>query len=181
MNRVPAITRQDLSAAGQEVWDVIEKTRGGVFGPYAVLMTVPQIAQKVAAVGEQLRFYGVLNDYERELVIIATAVEAGSSFELAIHEPLATRAGISIETVNAVLGRDSEDVLAPRDRLIVEIVRSLFRQRRLTDNLFERALNEFGYEALTELVTIIGFYDMLAFIMLAFEVTEADRPFYNEQ
>ncbi len=172
MKRVPDINRQQLSAAEKQIWDVIDKTRGGVWGPYAVLMSVPALAEKVAAVGEQLRFHGTLPDYERELVTLTTAKEAGSLFEWSIHRPLAEKAGVAKDIIDILECGGSLDHLNRRDKLIIDIVRSLFRTRKLSDKMFAQAVDEFGQNGLVELIAIVGFYEMLALILLAFEVSQ---------
>ena len=62
------------------------------------------------------------------------------------------------------------DALTPRERLIVEVVRSLHRTRSLADDLYARATAELETPRLVELVTLAGYYGMIAFVLLAFEV-----------
>jgi 4-carboxymuconolactone decarboxylase len=56
MSRMPAARREELSAESQAVYDRIAATRGGLRGPYGVLLHHAALADRVAALGEQLRF-----------------------------------------------------------------------------------------------------------------------------
>ncbi|HTE83305.1 MAG TPA: hypothetical protein VK821_01065, partial [Dehalococcoidia bacterium] len=58
----------------------------------------------------------------------------------------------------------------PREQLIIEVVRSLYREHRLSDDLFKRAAAELGTERLVELVALAGHYGLLGFILNGFEV-----------
>jgi 4-carboxymuconolactone decarboxylase len=60
--------------------------------------------------------------------------------------------------------------LNERERLLLEVVRALCRGHRLGDALFERARSELGHAKLVELVTLVGYYGMLSFVLNAFEV-----------
>src|SRR5687768_8509986 len=78
MQRAPAVTRDALSTEGQAAWDAIAGSRGGVRGPYQVLIQVPVLAERVAHLGTYLRFEGLLDGPDRELAILCVARHVGS-------------------------------------------------------------------------------------------------------
>ena len=75
MSRLPDINRDALTPDDQAVWDRIAAIRTGVRGPFGVLMHVPALADRVAALEDYFRFNAALPAVDRELVIIATARE----------------------------------------------------------------------------------------------------------
>ena len=170
VTRVPEPSRDQLSPDGQAVFDRIAATRGGIRGPYGVLLHHPELADRVAALGEQLRFRSLLASADRELAILAAGREAEALYEWAAHEPIARREGTRAEAIAVVRDRRGTDGLAPREGVIVDTVRSLFREHRLTDAQYARAEGELGRAALLELVTLAGYYGMVAFVLNAFEV-----------
>ncbi len=97
MSRLPAPTRDALPPEGQRAWDVIAGTRGGVPGPYGVLIRHPALAERVAALGTILRFEGALPGADRELAILTAGRELGARFEWHAHEPLARQEGVRPE------------------------------------------------------------------------------------
>jgi 4-carboxymuconolactone decarboxylase len=170
MTRLPEPAREDLSPEGQQAYDAITATRGRIVGPFLALLHHPALAEKVAAVGEQLRFRSTLSGAERELAILTAGREVEALFEWAAHEPIAVREGARPEAIAVVRDRRPTEGLASRERLIVDTVRALFRERRLADDLYARAEAELGRQRLVELVVLAGYYGMIGFVLNAFEV-----------
>jgi len=170
MTRIPEPRREELSAEARAVFDRIATTRGAIRGPYGVLLHHPTLADRVAALGELLRFDSKLPGAERELAILAAGREVGSPYEWAAHEPIALREGTRPQAIACIRDSRPTDGLAPREAVIVDTVRALYRTRRLTDRQFERAEAELGRVGLVELVTMAGYYGMIGFVLNAFAV-----------
>lgn len=170
MTRVPEPKREDLSPEGQRAYDAITASRGRVVGPFQVLLHHPAVAERVAALGEELRFRGTLPGADRELAILTAGREVEALFEWAAHEPIALREGTRPEAIAVVKERRPTNGLTPREVVIIEVVRALFRDHRLTDDLYARAEAMLGRQPLVELVALAGYYGMIGFVLNAFEV-----------
>lgn len=171
MARLPNPTRENLSTADQEIWDRVWKTRGGaVGGPQSVLMHVPALGSRIAESGDYLRFHGQLAPADRELAMLATGREVEARYEWQAHEPLALKEGVRPEAVEVVRSKAAVDGLLPREQLIIEVVRSLYRTHGLPDQLFQRASEQLGTQQLVELVALAGHYGLLGFILNGFQV-----------
>jgi 4-carboxymuconolactone decarboxylase len=170
MTRVPEPKREDLSPEGQKAYDAIAASRGRVGGPFQVLLHHPVLAERVAAVGHELRFNGTLPGADRELGILAAGREVGALYEWAAHEPLALREGTRAEAIAVVKEQRPTDGLTPREGLIIDTVRALFREHRLSDDLYARAEGDLGRQTLVELVTLAGYYGLIGFTLNAFDV-----------
>ncbi len=170
MTRIPEPRREELTAEARAVFDRIADTRGAIRGPYGVLMHYPILADRVAALGEQVRFHSTLPGAERELAILAAGREVGSPYEWAAHEPIAQREGTRPQAIACILDGRPTDGLTPREAVIIDTVRTLYRARRLTDGQFQRAEAELGRVGLVELVTMVGYYAMIGLVLNAFEV-----------
>jgi 4-carboxymuconolactone decarboxylase len=172
--RLPAPDRNGLSPEDQAVWDRIAAVRGGVRGPFGVLMHVPQLADRVRALEDYFRFDGDLPAADRELVILVTAREMEARYAWARHEHRAHEEGTSQEAVAAVRANGPLDGLTRRDRLLVEITRSLLRTRRLTDAQYAEVVAEIGSQQLIELVALAGHYSLIGLTLGAFDVPQPD-------
>lgn len=170
MTRVPEPTRDQLDPAARAIYDRIAATRGATRGPYGVLLHHPALCERVAALGEQLRFHSLLPGADRELAILAAGREAEAPYEWAAHEPIALREGTRPEAIAVVRERRPTDGLRPREALLVDTVRALYRTHGLTAAEFARAEAELGRQALVELVTLAGYYGMIAAVLNAFDV-----------
>lgn len=170
MERAPKVTRESLSAEGQTAWDAIAGSRGGVSGPYQVLIQVPALAERVAHLGTYLRFEGLLDATDRELAILCVAQHVGSNYEWAAHEAIARKVGTRPEAIDAVRAHAATDGLSERERLIVDTARALLERHQLSDAEFSRAREALGQAKLVELVGLVGYYTMIAFVLVGFGV-----------
>ena len=84
-----AMTPQQKAAADA----LIAGPRKGVYGPFLPLLRSPVLLERVASVGEYLRFDSVLDARIRELVTCASARHVSNQFEWHMHAPLAIKAG----------------------------------------------------------------------------------------
>jgi hypothetical protein len=78
--------------------------------------------------------------------------------------------GLREETIETIRAHGSLEKLLPRERLLVEIVRSLLRQHRLSEEIFTMALAELGPQKFVELVALIGHYSTIGSVANAFDV-----------
>lgn len=174
MSRLPAVDRDALSPEDQAVWDRIAAVRPGMGGPYRVLMNVPGLADRVAALEDYFRFNMALPEADRELVILATAREMGAHYPWTRHEDRAHQAGTRAEAIEVVRADGAIEELTPRERLLVEIVRSLLRSRSLSDELFGQGMAELGRQQLVETVALTGHYSLIGFVVNGFDMRPPD-------
>lgn len=181
MARLPALTREQLGPEAQAAWDQVVDSRGSVRGPMALLMHHPALAERVSELGSQLRFRGVLAGAERELAILAAGREVEATYEWAAHEPLGLEAGVRPEAIEVLRERRPTAGLLPREALIVETVRALYREHDIPDELYARAEAEIGRPALVELVVLAGYYGLIGFVLNAFraELPAGVRPAFR--
>jgi alkylhydroperoxidase family enzyme len=92
MARLPNLDKDQLKPEDLKFYDVIADSRGGVRGPYGVLLHSPDLAARVAHTGSYVRYHLELPEALRE-TIIATAREIKSPYEFSAHARLARQAG----------------------------------------------------------------------------------------
>ena len=175
MSRLSAINRDALAPDDQAVWDRIAAVRTGVRGPFGVLMHVPALADRVAVLEDYFRFNAALPAVDRELVIMATAREMGARYPWARHEARGREVGTRTEAIEAVRLNGALEQLTARERLLVEIVRTLLRTRALPDALYTRALAELGRQQLIETVALAGHYSLIGLTVNAFDVAPPEN------
>ena len=163
MSRLKPARREDLSPEGQAVWDGLTGERGHVRGPYPYLVHNPALARAVQDVSSTLRFRGTLEASIRELAIVATGYECGAPHIVSAHSISARKNGTSEAALSAVQG-GATDKLGERERLTIELARSLVQKRRVDDALYAAAARAFGEQDLLQLVTAIGYYTLNAMV-----------------
>jgi 4-carboxymuconolactone decarboxylase len=168
MARVPLLTRRELLPPdAQRIYDQIGAKRGGVGGPFQVLLHCPELAGRVGALGQTIRFEGTLPEEVRETAVLAAAREMDCAFEWSVHVGLARAAGVPDRTIVVIAERRGLEELSPRERIAVALARESFQRHRIPDALFAAAQAEWGIPGVVELVTTIGYYGMLAMILNA--------------
>ena len=160
----------------QDAYESIEESRGGVRGPFGVLMNSPEVAVRIGELGAYIRFGGVLDGAVRELAIITTAREFECAYEWVAHTPIARQEGVSEEAIEVVADNDDVDDVSETDAVVIEYGRQLFREHRVDSETFAEAQERFGVEGITELTATMGYYAMLACALNAFEVLPENPP-----
>ena len=168
--RLPAVKREDLSAENQARWDRIMAGRTGGGGPYSALIHSPLLADLLSAAENYYRKDATLAEADRELVILATARELETHYPWTRHEIRGRQAGLREEAIETIRAHGSLEKLTPPERMLVEIVRSLLRQHRLSNEIFTMALAELGPQKFVELVALIGHYSTIGSVANAFDV-----------
>jgi 4-carboxymuconolactone decarboxylase len=172
--RVTPVTRRDqLAAEDRPVFDAVTEGRGGVRGPFGILLHSPELCRRHLEVGTYLRARAQIAPDTRELAIIATAREADCPYVWAAHAPAARKASVSEAAIVAV--RDHGDLgrLADAERDVVDYVRQLLRAHRVGQPLFDRLRERHGVGGLVELTALIGHYGIVTGVLNAFEVAPA--------
>jgi 4-carboxymuconolactone decarboxylase len=105
MSRIPELQREELDAEGQRLYDEILTARGSTAGPFRVWLHSPEFVRRATQLGEFLRYHTGLLPRLSELVILITARLQESDVEWAIHEPLAPKAGLRDDVIEALRNR----------------------------------------------------------------------------
>src|SRR6201996_1266971 len=91
---------------------------GRLMGPFAVMLLSPGVGNAMQQVGAKIRFSTTLTARERELGILSVAGELRCDFERLAHVPVALKAGLTKDQVNAVLSRRVPDGLTGNEALV---------------------------------------------------------------
>ncbi len=174
MTRIPQITERDrVSDEHQPVFDAIAESRGGVGGPFSLLLNSPEVAGRVAHLGSYIRFESTLAPPQLELAIITAAREFDCSYEWSAHAVLAAKAGVRDECIEAVANRGPVESLTDEEATIISYGRQLLGDHRVSDATFDAANNMLGVQGVTELTATFGYYGMMACVLNAFELEPA--------
>lgn len=170
MSRIPRATREQLSAEDQKIWDHIHAARSGGGGPYSILLHVPTLAGHLAATEDYFRLHSALPDADREIIILTAARQLEAHYPWTRHEARANKAGIRPEVIEAIRAKAPLDQFSGREKLLVELTRTLLRDHHLSDDLFARAETELGRHKLIEAVGLLGHYIAIGMVVNVFDV-----------
>lgn len=166
VGRMPAIPRDEMTAAQREAADeIVAGRRGDLSGPFVAAIRSPEFTRRLQRLGEYLRYDHALPPPLREMVILLTARAWTQQYEWHVHEPIAEQAGLSRGIIDAIAeGRRPIDMSAD-EALLYDCVAELHSTRSLSDHTYARAVRTFGERGLIDIVGAIGYYGTLAMIM----------------
>lgn len=171
MSRLPKLDPAKLAGRQKQVYDKIAGgPRGGVRGPFGVLLHAPGVADPVQALGAYLRFESPLPGRLRELAIMITARFWTAQFEWHIHRGFAEKEGIDPAIIDAIAERRTPEFKNADEKIVYALVRELNKQHRVSDATYDEAVRLLGAEGVVELTAVAGYYTLISMVLNAFEV-----------
>jgi 4-carboxymuconolactone decarboxylase len=174
MARLPNLTRDQLKPEEQKFYDSIADSRGGVRGPYGILLRSPDLAARVAHTGSYVRYNLALPETLRETIILATVREGKIQYAFSAHARLARQAGLSEDTIQAIARGTAPQGLSGDEEILVRYVQELLRQHKISDATFNAVRDRFGVQQTVEITALVGHYLSVGQILAAFEVDLPD-------
>ncbi len=173
MARLAPITSKDqVAAKDHAIVDAIVASRGGVQGPFTMLLHCPALAGRVAHLGAFVRFEGSLDMRVRVLAAMTVARELDAVYVWGAQTRGARQQGVPEATITAIRERHTRG-MAPEDAQIVEFTQQLIRKHRVDAAAVKALQARFGNEGLIQLTGTIGYYSMLAMTVNACELEAA--------
>jgi 4-carboxymuconolactone decarboxylase len=144
---------------------LIDGPRKGVYGPFLPLLRSPGLLDRVANLGEHLRFQGALDARVRELAICVAARHVSNQFEWVMHAPLAVKAGVSPQAIEALRQGVRLRCLAADEEDALDFAQELLGRHGVSDPTYQSALARWGEQGVVELTTLLGYFVMVSWLM----------------
>jgi 4-carboxymuconolactone decarboxylase len=193
IGRLPHPTPAELTDEQRAVYEAItEGPRGkGPFrltddegrlqGPFNAMLINPQLGLSLQRLGADIRYRSTLDAREREIAILALAHLRESAFEWYAHERVGRAIGMTRQELDALdVGAEAPASFTDRERVVLATVRALVSERDLDDATYDEAQRHLGRTTLADLITLVGYYDLLALSMRAWRAPlpegETRRP-----
>ncbi|MES2960371.1 MAG: carboxymuconolactone decarboxylase family protein [Pseudomonadota bacterium] len=164
--RLPMPTTGSLDEAQRvAAQGLIDGPRKGVYGPFLPLLRSPELLDRVAKLGEHLRFHSALDARVRELAICVVARHVSNQFEWMMHAPLAVKAGVSSEAIEALRQGARPRHLALDEEDALDFAQELLNRHGVSDPTYQSALARWGEGGVVELTTLLGYFAMVSWLM----------------
>jgi len=164
--RLAPIAPEQMTDAQRKVAaEVASGPRGGVRGPFNVLLRSPDLMAAVQKVGEYLRFRCPLDRRVAEMATLIAAREWTQLYEWSAHHPLALKAGLKPEIAHAIAEGRRPHGMAGDEEALYDLLTEAFRNKSVSDPTYARALDVFGEQGVVDLVAVAGYYAMLGMLM----------------
>lgn len=163
MSRIPVLTFEELNGEQRKVYEAIKAGRRGVvLDLFMALLHSPALADGAQRLGTFLRYETSLPPRLSELAILTTAREWSCQYEWHFHAPEAEKGGLAPTVIEAIRVGERPDFENADEMVVYAYARELLRNRRVSDETYQLALDTFGPVGLVELTALIGYYNMIA-------------------
>ncbi len=165
--RVPPVQRDSLDAEGKRVWDLVGGGRGvPKTGPAPISMYSPSIAEPIHVLNQNLR-KTVAGSRYFELSALLAAREFDQQYEWSGHEAAGVRTGLDQAVIDAVKFNRDVAGLPEKEATVIRLARSLFREHKVSPELWAKTVEFFGRQGAVEIVATMGDYAMVGFMLTA--------------
>src|SRR5690348_4049675 len=146
-DRMPPIPKDKMNDAQKKAFEEVTsgpRGAGGAEGPFVPLLRSPELMDRLQRVGEHLRFHNAIGQKLTEFVILLTARQWTQQYEYNAHQPLAIKAGVKQEFVNAITDGRRPEGMAPDEEAAYDFCAELRQNQSVSDATYARALSKFG-------------------------------------
>lgn len=143
---------------------------GRLQGPPAIWIHSPTFGQALQGIGAAVRFGSRLPARAHEIAILLVGHHHDSAFELYAHRRAGAAAGLTEPDLAALADGKEPAELSEIESCVFRTTRSVLEAGTLDDDEFRDAAQVLGVAGLFELVTIVGYYTMVAWQLAVFDI-----------
>jgi len=170
LSRLPPVTPSDLDEEGQKLLAARQNVNPAP-GPGHIGIYNPKASEGTGALGRAL---GVptgensrLGQRMYQLVVLITAREIDQQYEWSAHEPMGLRAGLEQSVIDVVKYDRDVKGLAEKDATVIQFLRTLLRDHKVSSELFAKQIQLFGRQNTVEIMQLMGDYFTVGTMMNA--------------
>ncbi len=157
----------------QKAWadDIAVPPRNAKFGnpPYRAYIRSPDLARRLSALSDYLRWNTSLSPRLSELAILITAREWTAQYEWFAHYPLALKGGLDPKVADAIAAGKRPDTMKDDEAALYDLATALYRDRKVSDAAYKAALEKFGERGIMDIIGIIGYYDLVSMTLITMQ------------
>ena len=170
MARIPYVEERDHPELADLIRRIKDQRGGRLLNLYKLLLQSPEVADGWLHLFTAVRQRASLDARTRELVIMHVAVLNGADYEYQAHAPLALRAGLTQQQIDALPTWRTADVFDERDRAVLAYCESMSREVHVPDAVFAPLPRYFNSHEILELTTTIAGYNAVLRVPEALQV-----------
>jgi len=162
LSRLPPVSREDLDEEGQRLLAERPPARPGPgpthlsnYSPRDRSLGIPSGVN--SPVGP--RFF--------QLAVLIMAREIDQQYEWSAHEPAGLRQGLEQQVIDVVKYNRDVKGLSDKDATFITFGRTLYREHKVSSELWQKMVSLFGRQQTVQLMMIMGDYFRVGFMMNA--------------
>ena len=164
LSRLPPVTAADLDEEGQRLLGARTNFKPGP-GPNHITIYSPRERDLGIPTGEK----SPVGPRYFQLAALIAARENDQQYEWSSHEPAGRRQGLEQAVIDVVKYNREVAGVSDKDATLITFGRALFRDHRVSSELWERMVSHFGRQRTVQLMMIMGDYFRVGFMMNAID------------
>lgn len=150
--------------------DKVSASRGKITLLYQVLLNSPAICEGWEQLMTAVRYKTSLSDRLRELIILRIAVLNDAPYEFNAHAPIAEKAGVSPEEIDAVRQTPPGAALSEHERRVLALTDAMTRDIHVSDDLFDSVTQGMSDTEKVEIAATVASYNMVSRFLVGLHV-----------
>jgi 4-carboxymuconolactone decarboxylase len=137
--------------------------------PYRAYIRNPDLAPRLTAMSEYLRWNTSLPPRLSELAILITARQWTAQYEWFAHYPLALKGGLDPSIANDIAAGNRPGNMKDDEAALYDLAIALYRDKKVSDAVYKAALEKFGERGIMDIIGIIGYYDITSMTLITMQ------------
>jgi 4-carboxymuconolactone decarboxylase len=178
-DRFKPLTWDTMTPEQQAMADhLLSGERGGMNGPFNVMLRSPEMGDLAQKLGAQLRFHTSIPNRLNEMAILMTARFWTSQYEWASHRRNALAAGLNSAVIDAIAAGKRPDSMRADEEAIYNFSSELLNTRQVSDTSFKAVVDKFGERGAVDLTGVMGYYCIVSMMLNIdrYPLPEGDKP-----
>ena len=134
--------------------------------PFKVYMRSPELASKLEAISDYVRWGTGLQPRLTELAIMITARQWSSQWIWRGHYRAAVRGGLDPSVGADLAAGKRPEKMKEDETLLYNYATEMYRDKSVSDATYAAAVKQFGEKGLIDLVATMGYYDTVAMTLI---------------
>jgi 4-carboxymuconolactone decarboxylase len=172
ITRFAPLKAEDLNAA-QKAWadSIVAPPRNAKFvnPPYRGYIRSPDLAPHLSALSDYLRWNTSLPPRLSELAILITARQWTAQYEWFAHYPLALKAGLDPKVAGDIAAGKRPETMKEDEAALYDFATALYRDKKVSDPIYQAAVEKFGEHGIMDIIGIIGYYDLVSMTLITMQ------------
>ena len=137
--------------------------------PYRAYIRNPDLAPRLTAMTEYLRWNTSLPPRLSELAILITARQWTAQYEWFAHYPLALKGGLDKTIADAIAAGKRPENMKDDEAALYDLAMALSVDKKVSDPIYKAALDKFGERGIMDIIGIIGYYDITSMTLITMQ------------
>ena len=137
--------------------------------PYRAYIRNPDLAPRLSALSDYLRWNTSLPPRLSELAILITARQWTVQHEWSAHYPLALKAGLDPKVAAEIAAGKRPDNMKDDEAALYDLATALYRDKKVSDPVYKAALEKFDERGIMDIIGIIGYYGLVSMTLITMQ------------